>query len=233
MALTPAMFWPSTDCPTVNDARITLSEPAPRLAGDLSADFEAMSVDEAVEAAEQHFGIVASAQRFATEKDDTFRLDAADGKRYVLKVANPSEDRMELEFQVELLRHAERADPSLPTPRVRSGVRGQQLFKISTRAGVDRYARLMSFMAGTPLDRTSSSGRQRELIGEMLARLRLATATFSHPGDSRWIAWDVTHLLSLRDLLAQAYSCIEPVRHNVGKTVIVDDLHRDIWIVRK
>ena len=72
---------------------------------------------------------------------------------------------------------------------------------VTTSAGERRVVRLITFLAGTPLDRTASTAPQRERIGEVLAKLRHAMADFSHPADSRTLAWDVTHLLDLSDLL--------------------------------
>jgi hydroxylysine kinase len=59
----------------------------------------------------------------------------------------------------------------------------------------------MTYLEGTPLDRTQTSRAEREKIGEVLARLRLATAGFAHPGDARVLAWDVRHVLGLATLV--------------------------------
>ncbi|MCX7318883.1 MAG: hypothetical protein NT113_05085 [Hyphomicrobiales bacterium] len=49
-----------------------------------------MSESEAVDLVRVHYGIAGRPTRFATEKDDTFRIAPASGPRYVLKVANPT-----------------------------------------------------------------------------------------------------------------------------------------------
>jgi hydroxylysine kinase len=143
------------------------------------------------------------ATRLATEKDDTFRLDTADGPQFILKVSNPAETETELMFQIGLMQHVVRVDPSLPVPRVIPDVHRRVLAQIADQAGQQRYVRLMSYLKGAPLDSTGSSPWERELVGRILGRLRLATANFSCPGDSRLLAWDVRHLLSLRPLLGE------------------------------
>lgn len=181
------------------------TRPVPSLCSDdseLSAPYVNVSDAEAVQIAQRYFGLQGRVERFATEKDDTFRVDASDGRKFVLKIANPSEDERELAFQVELMLHVARVAPDLPIPRIWPDIEGRTLFKIQTESGSMRFVRLMSFMAGTPLDRTSASPLQRERIGELLAQLRLATASFSHEADSRVLAWDVSHLMKLRHLLA-------------------------------
>jgi Ser/Thr protein kinase RdoA (MazF antagonist) len=63
--------------------------------------------------------------------------------------------------------------------------------------------RLMSYLEGTPLDSTGSSASEREQVGLALARLRLATAGFSHPAENRILAWDVSHLSRMEGMLAR------------------------------
>jgi hydroxylysine kinase len=169
--------------------------------GGLEAAYTSMSEDEATDLVRTEFEIDGQLSRLATEKDDTFRVNAVDGRRYILKVANPSEDPLEVSFQIELLLHIERVDAVIPIPRLIRDVGGQPRFTMVDRAGQNRVVRLMSYLGGTPLDSTGSNAQERFRIGEVLARLRYATAGFSHPADSRFLAWDVKRLLSLRHLL--------------------------------
>jgi hydroxylysine kinase len=155
---------------------------------------------EAEDIAARLYDLSGVATRFDTEKDDTFLLDGAGRGKFVLKVAHPSERLEELEFQVALLRHLEERAADLPIPRSHRDRHGADLPFVTTRAGERRVARLISFLPGTPLDRTTATVPQRERIGEVLARLRLAMADFSHPADDRVLAWDVTHLPDLADL---------------------------------
>jgi 4-aminobutyrate aminotransferase-like enzyme/Ser/Thr protein kinase RdoA (MazF antagonist) len=168
--------------------------------GALTAPFVALSDAEARALLEDAYGVTGALTRFATEKDDTFRVDARGG-RLVLKVANPAETAEELDFQVELIRHAAAVDPGLPLPATLPSRRGVLHDRITDAAGQERGIRLMTFLEGTPLDRIQTTPAQRETVGEVLARLRLATAGFAHPGDSRVLAWDVRHVLGLAPLV--------------------------------
>ena len=172
------------------------------LQGDLATPFTPVTDEEAAAVLGAQFGIKAGLTRFSTEKDDTFRCDTPDDQSYVLKIANPQEKPVELSLQVEVMRHIEKTAPALPIPRVLPSVSGDYLPAFQARSGETRQVRLMSFMPGTPLDRSIASAHGREQIGELLARLRLATADFSHPGESRAICWDVQNLLKLEPLLA-------------------------------
>ncbi|WP_201758219.1 phosphotransferase [Burkholderia gladioli] len=170
-------------------------------AGGLAAGFKNIDEGEAVAIGKQKFGLDGEVVRFPTEKDDTFRFDGQDGKKYILKIANPNEDREELSLQVELLAHIGRVAPDLPVPRVSQSLEGEILPTVTTRSGDERHVRLLSYMPGVPLATTTSTSRNREKIGELLAALRHACSTFCHPADSRTLAWDVRHLSDLRQLL--------------------------------
>jgi len=173
--------------------------------GGLTTEFVSMQADEAAVLAHSLFGLTAAAPltRFATEKDDTYQINATDGRRYVLKIANPAEGAAEIDLQLQALQHIARTAPDLPVPRVYPDRDGEVLPTITDQAGQCRRVRLLSFLDGMPFDRvTSTNARQRAQIGEVLARLRLALADFRHPAQSRVLAWDVQHLLQLEPLLA-------------------------------
>ncbi|ODA93299.1 serine kinase [Mesorhizobium sp. SEMIA 3007] len=167
----------------------------------LSVSWRPVSNNEAECIADRLYGKSGSTKRFESEKDDTFLLDCESKVQFVLKIAHPSESPEELDFQVRLIRHIEREAPSLPIPRVFQDRHGQMLPVITTSTGEPRIVRLFSFIPGAPLATTTSKPEQRARIGELLAQLRHAMANFSHPSDSRVLAWDVTHLLNLSDLI--------------------------------
>src|SRR5579862_2522587 len=171
-------------------------------AGGLSTRHIRMSVPEASALLRSSFGVSGQLNRLPTEKDDTFLVSAADGAKFILKVANPAEEAAELDFEVRLLMHLERVDATLPVPRVICEDRERPCIAVRDRAGQLRLVRLLSYLEGIALDRTDSSAAERFRIGELLGRLRHATADFSHPADARMLAWDVKHLLDLGSLLA-------------------------------
>jgi hydroxylysine kinase len=168
----------------------------------LTEAHRAMPAAEAEELARDRYGLETTATRLATEKDDTFRLTGPDGQRWTLKVAHPAEPPAEIDFQVELLRHVARADPALPVPRVLPDRDGRSWFTVADHAEQNRPVRLMTWCPGAPLDGIPSTRAQRRATGELLARLRQATAGFTHPADSPVVAWDVQHLARLRPMLA-------------------------------
>lgn len=172
------------------------------MTSDLAANFTRVPEADAAELAHRIYGIHGQATRFATEKDDTFRIDAAGGARYVLKVSNPRESLDELDLQVAVLRHVEQVAPALPVPRVIESLEEVHIVPVSLCADESRTARLYSYLDGTPLDAVSVNAKNRYEIGEVLGQLRVATAGFSHPHEHRTLAWDVKHMASLSGLIA-------------------------------
>ena len=122
--------------------------------GALGASYTRMSADEAADLLYCGFKVEGRLSPLATEKDDTFRVDASDGRRYVLKIANPSEDPLEIDLQIELLLHVATVDANIPVPRLIHNVDGRTSFTKVDRAEQNRCVRLMSYLEGTPLDST-------------------------------------------------------------------------------
>lgn len=170
-------------------------------AAGLADSYTPMREREALALLRQHYGLTGTLKRFATEKDDTFRVRTDQGQSFVLKIANPGESFGEIDFQQSILRAIAANDPALPVPRVIPNLDGADLFGVTESTGAQRYVRLLTFLEGTPLDQTEANPAQRRQIGKILGRLRLATAPVSHPSEDRVLAWDVQHLTTLEPLL--------------------------------
>lgn len=172
------------------------------VAAGLADEYTPMQEQEALALLDRHYHLSGTLKRFATEKDDTFRLTTEQGVHFVLKIANPGESFGEIDFQHCILKEVEKKDPGIPVPRVSPNSDGADLFPIEDGIGQKRFVRLLAYLDGTPLCETSSNSAQRMEIGKILARLRHATAGVSHAFEDRILAWDVQHLLSLKHLLA-------------------------------
>ena len=160
-----------------------------------------MEAPEATALLERVYGITGTLERLPAEKDDTFKV-FVDGKpTCVIKVANPHDPDEELDFQTKLLLHVIANDPSIPVPQILKSIDGEELTSIVDEAGQARKVWAISFLPGIVLDTFDTTGSERELVGEVLGKLRNATADFSHPFDTRIIAWDVKHVARLRPLI--------------------------------
>lgn len=140
--------------------------------------------------------------RLTGERDENFRVAGEDGAEYVFKIANPAENPAATDFQTAALLHLEKADAALPCPRVVRERQGGAYIRFSD-AGVERTARMLSYLPGRLLGAAARSRRQRAACGRIGARLTLALRGFSHPAERRTIVWDLRHTGHLRHLLTQ------------------------------
>ena len=147
------------------------------------------------------FGVEASLARLAGERDQNFRADAADGRRLLFKISNPSDGRPVVDMQTAALRHIERVDPSLPVMRALPGAEGELWAEVAGPDGRIYPVRLFTFLPGRVLAATALTPRAIWSFGEITARLGRALRGFFHPAADYEILWDVTHTLKLRPLL--------------------------------
>lgn len=140
------------------------------------------------------YGLVVTASPLPSERDQNFLVTSAAGERFVLKIANRSEDRAMLEAQNAAMDHVSGRVPFCP--RV-----------IPTTAGVTigladggHFVRLVTYLPGTPLAETAE-GRRRDgagtegrwswNFGRAIGELAGALADFDHPAVHRDFHWDL------------------------------------------
>jgi Ser/Thr protein kinase RdoA (MazF antagonist) len=151
----------------------------------------------------EHYRLEVRATRLTGERDENFRLSAADGAEYVLKIANPAENPAETDLQTAALLHIEKTDPALPCPRVMRDRTGHTHVRFVDECGAERIARLLTFLPGRLLGASNRSQPQRAACGRIGARLSLALRDFEHPAARRMIVWDVRHTGQMRWLLEE------------------------------
>jgi hydroxylysine kinase len=148
-----------------------------------------------------HYGLQAQASRLASERDELFLVDTEDGRKFVLRLANPADDEAVLDMQVRALAWIAQADPTLPVPRTVPSLDGADQGLLEVGSGVPRTVRLSSWLAGRPLAGSPRSARQRRAIGSLLARLGQALRGFEHRGADHVLAWDIQRASALHQLV--------------------------------
>jgi hydroxylysine kinase len=179
-----------------------------------------VSPAQAAEIAFEHYGLVATTERLASEHDDTFRVAGADGVARLLKISGapdpvavasglplPASPGVATAgapgFQTALLLHLARVAPDLPAQRVITTLDGRPELTLSlgVGAGEPRLVRMTSWLDGQLLGREAASAGLRAEIGATLARLNIALRGFAHPGARRTHEWDLQNFGALRPLL--------------------------------
>jgi 4-aminobutyrate aminotransferase-like enzyme/aminoglycoside phosphotransferase (APT) family kinase protein len=149
------------------------------------------------------FGVESSSLRLlAGERDQNFRVDTADGQRFLLKISNPADDEPILAMQAAALRHIERVDPGLPVMRVLPTAAGDSWIDLPGPDSRTYPARLFTFLPGQVTPNTALTTAAIWSHGQVTARLGRALRGFFHPAADYEILWDITRLAELRPLLA-------------------------------
>lgn len=199
-----------------------------------------LSVLAAARLARDYFGIESTARQLDSERDQNFRLDASDGKRYVLKIANSAEKTQTIDFQNLALNHIAKTDPNLPIPKVIPDLDGRLLFHKEI-AGETHIVRVLSWLNGVERDDPVTPPKLAAELGCLLARLGLALRDFTHPGSDHDLLWDLKRAASLRELIVYSEGSseydlivqtldrfeqlIQPKLLSLRSQVIFNDLH--------
>lgn len=138
-----------------------------------------------------------------SERDQNFRLDAADGRRFVVKIANAAEAAVVTEFQIAALRHLEGAECPVTVPRVVPTVKDE--YATSIKSGTNGHiVRVVTWLPGTPLVGGCPDTRLAWALGETLAQLDAGLRDFAHPGECHELLWDMQRATELRDQIIHA-----------------------------
>jgi 4-aminobutyrate aminotransferase-like enzyme len=161
----------------------------------------ALTPEEAAGLGRRVFGVDAEASPLPSERDQNFVLRTSAGDRFVLKIANATDDRALLEAQNAALAHVARS--STLCPRVIPTISGDTIGDLTTASGARHFVRLLSWIEGEPLGSLASHPPALlEGLGAAIAELDAALAGFDHPATHREFYWDLARGLPLALKLA-------------------------------
>jgi 4-aminobutyrate aminotransferase-like enzyme/Ser/Thr protein kinase RdoA (MazF antagonist) len=161
-----------------HDARMSIVEHAPGFAAEDAAALAAAL-----------FGVEGHANPLPSERDQNVRIDAPDGRRFVLKIANAREEAAMLEAQNAAMEHA--AARGVACQRPLAGRDGLAIHRVDGRDGRRHLVRLLTWLPGTPLAATRPrTDAQRASLGRLMGELDAALAAFDHPAAHRAFHWD-------------------------------------------
>lgn len=183
----------------------------------IATDTPAFSDEEAIYVARDRYGLDVSVRSLVSERDQNFHLKVADGRQYVLKIANAAEPREVTDFQIKGLIHiagfvAEHAVP-INAPEVLKTLDGASQTILDAPGG-KHVARIVSYVEGVPISDRKLTTELCKNMGTYLAHLGKALRDFEHPGSDQILLWDLQQALLLRDLLKHIPS--DSVRQDVA-----------------
>jgi hydroxylysine kinase len=200
-----------------------------------------ISPAQAAEIALARYGVSGTAERLASEYDDTFRLAGADGAARLLKISvvppapllPVGDDAADGDaaggpgLQTALLLHLARVAPELPVQRVIATLDGRPEITLDRLGGEPRLVRLTSWLDGHLVGRGITSVGLRREIGVTLGRLNVALRGFDHPAARRTHRWDLQNFGALRTLLEEL-----PAGGPLPRAALADCLDRFDAVVR-
>jgi 4-aminobutyrate aminotransferase-like enzyme len=161
----------------------------------------AFGVPAARRALRDAFGIDGVLTPLAGERDENFRVGAADGGSFLFKISNPADGRAIIDMQTAALAHIERVDPGLPVMRTLPAAAGDTWTEADGPDGRAYPLRLFTFLPGHVAPGATLTTPAISSFGQVTARLGRALRGFFHPAADYEILWDVTNALKLRPLL--------------------------------
>lgn len=150
------------------------------------------------EIADNYYGLRGDIKPLPGERDANFRLCVSPKQQYMLRFINTAEAPVEVAFQTELLRYLEVHAAELPIPKLVPSLGGDYQ-PIILQDDLSYCLRIVTYLEGTPLHLHQGNPLLAYDLGEVLAKLDLALAEFSHPGAKRDLLWDITYPQRLLD----------------------------------
>ena len=160
----------------------------------------ALTPAEAADLARSLFGVDATATALPSERDQNFVLHTAAGDKFVLKIANSTDERPLLEAQNAALAYVARS--STLCPAVIPTLSGNSIGEVTPASGARHFVRLLTWLPGVPLAALPDHPPHLlEGLGAAIAELDAALDGFDHPAVHREFHWDLARGLGLiRDL---------------------------------
>jgi Ser/Thr protein kinase RdoA (MazF antagonist) len=155
--------------------------------------------DDGRELARELFGMAGEPLELGSHQDRNFRITAPDGRRAVLKIANPYFGLGSLEMQNAGMALAAAAGLPFQTPSPLPALDGSLIVAVE-RGGETYHVRLVSYIEGLPLTEAGHLTRSvRAAMGGIAAGIAAALAEFDHAAADRVLQWDVRHARAVVD----------------------------------
>lgn len=157
-----------------------------------------LAVDVVADACRHHWGVRGTFTEIPSNQDQNVRVDAADGRRYVLKVANERTPTAELHLQDLAMRHLRSAGVPFDIPEPLPTTQGEDVVEVEGHG-----LRLLTWVEGTPMAAPGGLPDERlAAFGRLAARTVAALADADLPGADRLTQWDPRQAHHVVDALA-------------------------------
>ena len=154
------------------------------------------SLTDAAKLADELYGLSGSTDLLPSERDQNFLIQCDSGERYVLKIANPTEDRAFLEAQNQAMAHV--AKHAKIFPNVLSSLHKRNIETTTSADGKNHYVRVATYLNGKPMGSVKRHSPELMFdLGRNLGILDNALQGFDHPALHRDFHWDFANGLEI------------------------------------
>ena len=154
-------------------------------------------LDEASEIAQRLFALTGPIKPLDGERDLNFLIGEKD-QRHVFKIANAQESPAMLECQHQVFQRLAQAQVLPQVATARTSVNGKSIEMLHSKSGTEHACRALPFIEGRRLaDVGSLSPTLLTDLGQQLAKLDRALASFSHPALERPLHWRMDNALDV------------------------------------
>ena len=162
----------------------------------------AHSLEELRDLALELYGLEGRMSPLDSERDQNTLIQAGDGDRFVLKVANGAETTEAIDFQIGALRHIAMTAPALPVPRIVQDRHGLDAPCVNFANGSDHIAYLVTYLDGTLLSEYDGAGERliRRRLGMLVAGVDKALRGYFHPAAMQDHLWNFEGCCRLQPL---------------------------------
>jgi Ser/Thr protein kinase RdoA (MazF antagonist) len=168
---------------------------------------------------ERHWGLAGTLRALPSERDRNFAVSIDGVERFVLKIANATENPAFLDLQHRALERL--AVAGVPCQRLLPSRAGDEVVDIG-EPGQSSLARLLTWLPGEPLASIAPASRSPELVrdvGRVMGRTAAALIGFDHPAAHRPFQWSAEAGLGVIDAHASAVT-------NPGRAVLLANWRR-------
>ncbi len=156
----------------------------------------AFTLEQAGHLAKEFYGLDGEVEGLPSERDQNFLIRCGSGERFVLKIANATEQFAMLEAQNRVMAHVARFESLLPN--IVSSLRREEIETVFAQDGSSHFMRLVTYLPGRPMGtvKRHTPGLLFDL-GQKLGRLDQVLQEFDHPALHRDFYWDFSNGLNI------------------------------------
>ncbi|MBS1946304.1 MAG: aminotransferase class III-fold pyridoxal phosphate-dependent enzyme [Bacteroidetes bacterium] len=143
--------------------------------------------------AKKFYSIEAKATALTGEYEYNFKLAAADGRKYILKLASDEHSHAFFDAQVKILQHLSASEVADKFYKHIPSVHGEYLVSINLK-NKSYFLRLLTFLEGEFWIELNNKPDSLHIdLGRFLGKMDKALKNFSHPAMHRYYLWDISH----------------------------------------